>query len=165
MFKCHDLRAKGVGVEEVPLVSFPVTPRNNTGMRVLDSFCSPPQLNSATHGLFSIWQHEHICFASQQKIFFPTLAVRLTQKTLACVYYSVVCSFVWGLGLNTLMPGPAEHLFPHGSKKKMTRTHPHTKVWSTAVPMHGCKSATKLCKWWNEYLMLYEHGKHVPRLF
>lgn len=66
---CYDLRVKGE-TEEVPMVSFPVTPRNNTGMRVLDSFCSPPQLISVTHGLFSIWQHEHICIASQQKIFF-----------------------------------------------------------------------------------------------
>lgn len=127
MFMCHDLREKG-GIEEVPLVSFSVTPRNNAGMRVLDSFCSPPQLNSATHGLFSIWQHEHICFASQQKIFSPLWRFRLAQKTLACVYYSVIWSFVWGLGLNILMPGPTEHLFPHGSKNKMTHTHSHTKV-------------------------------------
>lgn len=68
-----------------------------------------------------------ISVSCHSKRFFPPLwQFGLAQKTLACLYYSVIWSFVWGLERNALMPRPAEHLLPHGSKNKMTHTCAHT---------------------------------------
>lgn len=146
----------------------------------------PVVASPVTHSLFPLWQHhmQQIRFIPWQRIRLSCSLlltriegkVRPTENSCRPMLLSDLIGVSCWIWIHGCM-GQLKHLFPEGSKeigKQNANTPPKKKNDAHArkdnsnpllFKFMGAKSATKLCKCWDECFMPYEHGRHMPRLF